>query len=170
MLAPFARGGFHAPPRATQGVGPTLPGGASAWKNLKIDLPETNFPPAGATAVQVIGDGQLTGTVEDTIFTFFVPADSRLRIDKIGFDADDEAALAFMFWNLGTLEGPVPGFERVPALYGTVANAEEIFAIIAGQATVRVRISQVDPIAAGTHSYRVRISGWLYTPQLVEGA
>lgn len=140
---------------------PTLPG-AQIPDGLRVGLPGVNFPPAGANPIDQLGDADVAPGATVGILTVVVPVNLQLRLDGIGFGAEDESALRFLSWDLLDNGVPAQGYFGQAATIGTIEQTSPIFLHARGPTTV---VLQVTPSLAAVVTYRfiARLKGWLFT-------
>lgn len=170
--------GVPAARRAVQGqvveLPPTLPparlqssqpGALGPEQGQWVRLPGVNYPPAGATPVNAVGDADIAPGASAVLVTIAVPAAQRFRLAGIGFQAEDETALSFLTWSLRAPD-PMPGYVGTPAAVGSVRQLADIFLLVGSNATVTV----VGASAAGavvTYHFFCRVHGWFYAEKEV---
>ena len=146
------------------GIAPSQPGALGPQYGQWIKLPGANFPPAGATAVDEIGDGNIAAGGNANLLSVVVPDGQRFRMAGIGFGADDETALAFLSWTI-LCPDPYPGYIAKVAGIGSIRNLTDIFFLIGSSVTVTVN-GQNATTAATTYRFICRVRGWLYSEEV----
>jgi len=146
---------------------PSQPGGLLPEQGVPIKLPGANYPPAGAIAVDLVGDGNIAPAASATLVTFTVPDGLRFRADGIGFGADDEVALRFLTWSIRFNGDPVAaGYNNVPAAVGSIRQLAPIFQLV-GSSILFTVLAAADPTAVLTYRYVCRVKGWVYSEREV---
>lgn len=139
---------------------PTLPGGPAPAGTVPVKLPGANFPPAGALAVDELGDANIAPGTTALVLTIPVAETGQLRIDGIGFGADDEASLRFLSWTLFLDQDPT-AYSNIGAAVGTVVQPSPIFLHVAGPRTVRLELTSA-AAAILTYRFVARVKGWAF--------
>ena len=85
----------------------------------------------------------------------------QLRIDGIGFSADDETALRFLTWRMRTNGNPVAGYYNVPASIGSIREVSDVFVHVSGPQQLELLVS-ADAAAIITYRYIARVKGWFF--------
>lgn len=137
------------------------PGALGPQHGAYIRLPGANFPPAGATPVDEMGDADIAPGGTGTILSIVVPDGQTFRLAGIGFTAEDETALAFLSWSI-TAPDPVIGYINKPAAIGSVRNLTDIFFLTGSSVTVSV-VGRTTAAAVVTYHYFARVRGWFYS-------
>ena len=151
---------------AVRSVGPgspgaSQPGALGPQTGQWVRLPGVNFPPAGALPVDEIGDAVIAAGATSLLITYTVPTNLILRIEGIGFGADDETALAFLAWSMQLNGDPVPGYVNKPSAIGSIRNLTPIFQI-AGTSSALTITGTPSVLAVLPYRYICRIRGWCY--------
>lgn len=149
-------------------IAPSQPGALGPQHGIWVKLPGVNFPPAGATPVDEIGDANIAAGGNANLLSVVVPDGQRFRLAGIGFGADDESALAFLSWTI-LAPDPYPGYIAKVAAVGSIRNLTEMFFLIGSSVTVTIN-GQSSAAAATTYRYICRVRGWFYSETLGEGA
>ena len=136
------------------------PGAFGPEQGTWVKLPGANFTPAGARAVDEVGDGDIAPGASAVLLTVVVPMGLRFRMAGIGFSAEDESALAFLTWSI-TAPDPIPGYVTKPAAVGSVRNLTEIFVLAGSDAVVSV-VAANSVLAATPYHFFARVRGWFY--------
>lgn len=139
--------------------------GAPYSKATPIGLPEVNYPPTGAQPVDEPGDASVAPAATATLITIEVPVNRQLRLDGIGFGADDEIALAFLTWSIYEDANPAPAYYAQAATIGEIVHPAQIFLHVAGPKRVTLRVTP-SALAVVTYRYIARLKGWLYGQQI----
>jgi hypothetical protein len=126
-----------------------------------ISLPGVNYPPAGATPVDELGDAQIGAGLSALLLTVTLPDQQRFRMAGIGFGADDETALAFLSFTIFAGPFPVPGYINKRAAIGTIQQLTEIF-ILTGSSLPITVVGTADPLAVIEYRFLCRVRGWYY--------
>jgi hypothetical protein len=140
-------------------LAPSQPGGTDP---AAIGLPAVNFTPAGATAVDEMGDLVIAAGASGVLLQYQIPESMTLRIAGIGFGADDETSLAFLSWSAQLNGDPYPGYSFKPTAVGSLRNLTEIF-ITAGSSALFSIVGSATLAAVLPYRYIARIRGWLYS-------
>jgi hypothetical protein len=141
--------------------GASQPGALGPQTGTWVRLPGANFPPAGALPVDEIGDAVIAAGATAVLITYTVPTNLILRIEGIGFGADDETALAFLSWSMRVGGDSVPGYVDKPSAVGSIRNLTTIFQIVGASSTVTVTATP-SLLAVLPYRYICRIRGWCY--------
>ena len=141
---------------------PSHPGALGPQTGTCVRLPGANFPPAGALPVDEMGDANIAPTVTGLLLTYTVPTNLILRVEGIGFGADDETALAFLSWSMQLNGDTVPGYVNKPSAVGSIRNLTPIFQI-AGTSSILTVTATPAAAAVLTYRYICRIRGWCYS-------
>lgn len=127
-----------------------------------VTLPGADFPPAGAVAVDQVGDANLAPAAIGVLVTIPVPQMLRFRMAGIGFGADDEVALRFLTWAILLDGDPAPsGYSAQPAAIGSLRQLSEVFLLCSSSVTVTIFVT-IATTAALTYRYICRLRGWFY--------
>lgn len=145
---------------------PSQPGALGPEQGKLIALPGASFPPAGATPVDVIGDGNIAAGASAVLITIPVPDGQRFRVAGIGFGADDETALGFLTWNMRENGDAQPGYNAVPAGIGTIVQLADIFHLSGSSVTFTI-VATSATAAVGTYRFISRVRGWFYADKEV---
>lgn len=145
-------------------IAPSQPGALGAQVGTWIRLPGANFPPAGATPVDEIGDANIAAGGTATLLTYQVPNGVRFRLEAIGFGADDETALAFLSWAI-TAPDSVNGYVNKVAAIGSIRNVTPI-TFLAGSSVLVSVVGTSSTNAVVTYRFICRIRGWLYSEEV----
>ena len=145
-------------------LAPSQPGALGPQYGVWVKLPGANFPPAGATPVDEIGDASIAAGGNANMLSVVVPDGQRFRMAGIGFGADDETALAFLSWTL-LAPDPFPGYIAKVSGVGSIRNLTEIFFLIGSSVTVTIN-GQASATAAVTYRYICRVRGWFYSEEV----
>jgi hypothetical protein len=141
---------------------PSQPGALSAQAGTWVRLPGFNFPPAGCLPVDEIGDANIAPAATGTLLTYTVPDNLILRIEAIGFGADDETALAFLTWRMLLNGDTVPGYYNKPSAIGSIRNLTPLVQTV-GTSSVLTIVGTPAAEAVLTYRYICRIRGWCYS-------
>lgn len=147
------------PPAALPQSQPMGPGPESG---TPVRLPGANFPPAGSRGLVPVGDGDIAPGGTATLITVQIPDNARLRINAIGFGADDEVALGFLTWSIQASGIVIPGYEAVPAALGSLRNPYPVTINLGSSQLVTVTASS-DATAVLTYHFIAEIQGYFYT-------
>lgn len=164
-------GGPLPPPMLPTSAGPparipaVVPDSVAPEHGLQIAQPPVNFPPKGAIPLDEMDDADIAAGASATVITIDIPGQLQLRIDGIGFSADDETALRFLTWRMNTNGNPVPGYYDVPASIGSIREVSEIFVHVAGPQQL-VLIVSVSAAAIVTYRYIARVKGWFFGEEM----
>jgi hypothetical protein len=142
--------------------GSSQPGALGPQTGTWVRLPGVNFPPAGALPVDEIGDATIAAGATAALITYTVPTNLILRIEGIGFGADDETALAFLSWSMQLNGDTVPGYVNNPSAVGSIRNLTPIFQV-AGTSAVLTITATPSLLAVLAYRYICRIRGWCYS-------
>jgi hypothetical protein len=143
-------------------LAPTLPGAGYSEGGIRIgSLPGQNFPAAGSTPVDEIGDANIAPGGTATLVTVNVPSSSTLVIVGIGFGADDEVALASLTWKLQVNSAPTPGYWGVPAAIGSIRQLAEVVVVVGSEGTLTIDATAAAS-AVLTYRFIARVRGWLW--------
>ena len=141
---------------------PSQPAQLGSDLGTPVRLPGADFPPAGAVALDAVGDANLAPAATGTLITERVPDNLRLRIAGIGFGADDEVALRFLTWAILLDGDPAPsGYSAQPAAIGSLRQLSEVFLLASSSVTVTIFVT-IATTAALTYRYICRLRGWFY--------
>jgi len=138
------------------------PGALGPQTGTWVRLPAVNFPPAGALPVDEMGDANIAPTVATVLLTYQVPTNLILRVEGIGFGADDETALAFLAWSMQLNGDTVPGYVNKPSAIGSIRNLTPIFQV-AGTSSILTITGTPAAAALWPYRYICRIRGWCYS-------
>jgi hypothetical protein len=141
---------------------PSQPGALGPQTGTYVRLPAVNFPPAGALPVDEMGDALIAPTVTGLLITYTVPSNLILRIEGIGFGADDETALAFLAWSVQLNGDSMSGYVNKPSAIGSIRNLTPIV-LVAGTSSVLTIVATPSALAVLTYRYICRIRGWCYS-------
>jgi hypothetical protein len=141
------------------------PGALGPEQGVWVRLPGADFPPAGATAVDEVGDANIAPGVSATLVTVQIPDTQRLRIAGIGFGADDETALGFLTWSLRLNGDTQPGYTGKPAAIGSIRQLADVFFLAGSSATMTI-VAASAASAVVTYRFICRVRGWFYTETL----
>lgn len=141
---------------------PSQPGALGPERGQWVKLPGVNFAPAGATAVDEMGDSNIVAGTSATLITIRVPDTQRLRVMGIGFGADDETALGFLTWTLRIDGISQPGYTGVFAAIGSIRQLADIFQMV-GSSGVMTIVAASNVLAVSTYRFICRVRGHLYT-------
>lgn len=144
-------------------MAPSQPGSLLPEQGVEVKLPGVNFPPAGATAVDAVGDANIAAGATATLVSIQVPDTLRFRIVGIGFGADDETALRFLTWSIRVTgaQDTVPAYFNVPSAVGSIRQLSEIFLLIGSSSLVTVQAIS-DASAIITYRFICRLRGHFY--------
>jgi hypothetical protein len=143
-------------------IEPSQPGQLGPDLGTYIRLPGANFAPAGAIPLDVIGDANLAPGASGTLITVTVADTLRLRMDGIGFTADDDIALGYLTWAILAGPDPVPSYSQMQAAVGSVRQLSDIFVLVGSSQTMTVRAT-ISALAPITYRYICRVHGWFYS-------
>jgi hypothetical protein len=156
-------GGLEAVRSVVMGaLGSSQPGALGPQTGTYVRLPGSNFPPAGALPVDEMGDAVIVAGATALLITYTVPTNLILRIEGIGFGADDETALAFLSWSMQLNGDTVPGYVNKPSAVGSIRNLTPIFQI-AGTSSIVTITATISLLAVLPYRYICRIRGWCYS-------
>jgi len=141
---------------------PSQPGALGPQTGTNVRLPAVNFPPAGALPVDEMGDAIIAPAATVVLITYAVPSNLILRIEGIGFGADDETALAFLSWSMQLNGDTVPGYVNKPSAIGSIRNLTPIFQV-AGTSSILTITATPSILAVLPYRYICRIRGWCYS-------
>lgn len=152
---------FHrTPPASPQ---PSQPGQLGAEQGAWVRLPSATSPPAGAIALDIVGDANIAPGGVAVLLTQVVPDNYRLRMAAIGFGADDETALQFLTWSIRF--GPdTTIYVGTPAAIGSIRQLADIFLLAGSSVTVNV-VATIAATSVLTYRYICRMRGWFYMDQ-----
>ena len=151
----------EAPARARPvSLAPSHPSGLG--QAVGIILPGANFPPAGARAVDPIGDASIAPGAVGVLLTVTVPDNLRLVVAGIGFDSDDSVAVGYLTWAILLGPDPVPSYEQMLAAVGSIRQLATIFIVAGSSKTLTVRAT-IAATAAVTYRYECHLRGWFYS-------
>jgi hypothetical protein len=139
---------------------PSQPGALGPEQGMYIRLPGANFPPAGSTPVDEMGDANIAPGASAVMITINVPDARRFRMAGIGFTADDETSLQFLSWTIAAPD-PTPGYIDKSSAVGSVRNLTEIFFLV-GSSVACTIIGESAINAVTTYRFIARVRGWLY--------
>jgi hypothetical protein len=142
-------------------VQPSQPGALGPQLGTYIRLPGANFPPAGATPVDEMGDADVAAGGSATILSIAIPNGQTFRMAGIGFTAEDETALAFLSWTIMAPD-PAIGYIAKSAAIGSVRNLTEIFFLQGSSVTVSI-VASTTAAAVVTYHYFARVRGWFFS-------
>jgi hypothetical protein len=147
-------------------IGPSQPSALAPEGTVSVILPGVNFPPAGATPVDEIGDADLApSAANQPLVTIRVPDTLRFRMSGIGFGADDEVALGFLTWAIQLTGGAaVPSYWGQTSAVGSIRQLSNIVLLVGSSQVVTV-VANIAADAALTYRYIARVQGWIYQPQ-----
>ena len=145
----------------TQPFIPSQPAALGQESGLKVALPGVNYPPAGATPVDEMGDATLPAGGTGLFVTVPLQDQQRFRMAGIGFTADDETALAFLSFTIFAGAFPVPGYINKRAAIGTVQFLSDIF-ILTGSTLPITVVGTSDVLAVVPYRFICRVRGWYY--------
>lgn len=148
-------------------VQPSQPGSfGGPEQGIYVRLPGADFPPAGAVAVDQIGDGVIAPAGTAILVTIPVPDAVRFRMVGIGFGADDEVALRFLTWSIRV--GPmssagdtIPGYVGVASSVGSIRQLADIFVVV-GSSLVTTIVAQSDASAVLSYRFICRVRGYFW--------
>ena len=140
---------------------PSQPQALGQEPGQRIILPGVNYPPAGATPVDELGDAVIGAGGSGLLLTITLPDQQRFRMVGIGFGADDETALAFLSFTIFAGPFPVPGYINKRAAIGTIQQLTEIF-ILTGSSLPITVVGTADPLAVIEYRFLCRVRGWYY--------
>src|SRR5258708_13905823 len=112
------------------------PGAYGPEQGVSIRLPGVNYPPGGATPVDVDGDANIAPSGVATLVSFQVPDTQRFRMVGIGFGADDETALRFLTWSIQFDSVPQPGYTSKNAVIGSIVQLTDVAISVGRSVTV----------------------------------
>jgi hypothetical protein len=145
---------------------PSQPGALGAEQGVYVRLPGADFPPAGAIAVDQVGDGTIAPGATAALVTIPVPDAVRFRMLGIGFGADDEVALRFLTWSIRT--GPasstgdtIPGYVGVASSVGSIRQLADIFVVVGSSLTTTI-FALLDPTAVLSYRFICRVRGYFW--------
>lgn len=142
-------------------IDPSQPGALGAQQGVWVRLPGANFPPAGATPVDELGDANIAAGGTGLFVTITVPDGQRFRMAGIGFGADDETALAFLSWTINAPD-PTVGYINKAAAIGSIRNVTPIIFLVGSSVVVTVT-GAAALTAVVTYRYICRVQGWFYS-------
>jgi hypothetical protein len=142
-------------------IGPSQAAALASVGPPEVGLPGSNFPPAGSTPVDELGDGDIAPGGTAVLLTIRIPDTFRFRMAGIGFGADDEVALGFLRWSIRSDGDVVPGYFNMTAGIGSIRQLASIVYVGGGSSTITI-VAIIDPLAVLTYRYIVRAQGWFY--------
>jgi len=145
-------------------VQPSQPGQYGPEQGIFVRLPGANFAPAGAVAVDAIGDANIAPGANAVLVTVTVPSTFRFRMVGIGFGADDEVSLRFLTWSIRFSGDPGPGYNVVSAAVGSIRQLAEIV-VVRGSSEIVTVVGFADPNAVLTYRYECRVRGHFWSEQ-----
>ena len=142
---------------------PSQPGALLPEQGVEVKLPGVNFPPAGATPVDAVGDANIAAGATATLVSIQVPDTLRFRVVGIGFGADDETALRFLTWSIRVTgaNDTVPAYFNVPSAVGSIRQLSEIFLLVGSSSLFTVQAIS-DPTAIIAYRFICRVRGHFY--------
>lgn len=142
---------------------PTTPGGLAPAPGNRVQLPGINYFPNGAFPVDQVGAADIAGQSQAVVLSIMVPSDAQLRLDGIGFGADDENALGFLTWQLFENNVPTQEYGQVKSsAIGTILHPSVIHLHARGPNTIQLVLTNAsDP--ALTYHFVARLKGWRYS-------
>ncbi|MGH7187451.1 MAG: hypothetical protein ACREIB_14380 [Pseudomonadota bacterium] len=143
-------------------IQPSQPGALGPEQGIYVKLPGADFPPAGARAVDEIGDANIAPGASATLVTVRVPDSYRFRMLGIGFGADDEVALRFLTWAIRADADTIPGYVSVASAVGSIRQLAEIFVVLGSSVTVTV-VATSAATAALTYRFICRVRGYFWS-------
>lgn len=148
------------------------PGALSPEQGIYVRLPGANYPPAGSTPVNEVGDANIQAGGAGLLVTINVPAGQRFTLFAIGFGAADETSLQFLTWTIFVGPNPLPGYIRSSSTIGTLSQLGVIDRVI--QASEAVTVVGFSNFTAGTHltvpvtyNFYCRVFGWFYAEGVI---
>jgi hypothetical protein len=141
---------------------PSQPGALGPQTGIYVRLPAYNFPPAGALPVDEMGDAIIAPAATAVLITYQVPTNLILRVEGIGFGADDETSLAFLSWSMQLNGDTVPGYVNKPSAIGSIGNLTPIVQM-AGTSSILTITGTPAAAAVLPYRYICRIRGWCYS-------
>lgn len=147
-------------------VQPSQPDALGSEQGAYIRLPGANFPPAGATPVAELGDGDIAAGASATIVSIVVPDTVRFRLSHVGFGADDETATAFLTWSIQFGTDAQAGYTNKAAALGTLQYPAETFLLAGSSVTVNLVVTAAAD-AVLTYRYIGLMRGWFYREDAV---
>jgi hypothetical protein len=145
----------------TQPMPPSQPQALGQEPGQRVILPGVNYPPAGATPVDEMGDATIGAGGTQLLVTVTLADQQRFRMAGIGFGADDETALAFLSFTIFAGPFPVPGYINKRAAIGTIQQLTDIF-ILTGSSLPITVVGTSDPLAVVEYRFICRVRGWYY--------
>ena len=139
--------------------GPSQPG-AYGTDRTAIALPGANYPPAGATPVDILGSAAIAPGANGVLLTFQVPDTQRFRLAGIGFGAPDETATGFLSWTI-TAPDPQGGYIAKSAVIGSIGFLADVFYVWGSSVLVSV-VGTAATDAVVSYNYECRIRGWTW--------
>jgi len=160
---PFGRGQARlARAMPVTALEPSQPGALGPEQGMYVRLPGADFPPAGAVAVDEIGDANIAPAASAVLITVAVPDTYRFRIAGIGFGADDEVALRFLTWSIRANGDTIRGYVAVASAVGSIRQLADIFVVRGSSDTVTV-VGAADATAGLTYRYICRVRGYFWS-------
>lgn len=143
-------------------ISPSQPDALGPEHGVYVRLPGADFPPAGATAVDEIGDADIAPGASATLVTIPVGDTLRFRVAGIGFGADDESVLRFLTWSV-ILNGldPVGAYNNRTSVIGSIRQLADVFLLVGSSSIVTV-VATSSATAALTYRFICRVRGWFY--------
>lgn len=148
----------HLPPVQ---IDPSQPAALGPDGGKLVALPGANYPPAGATPVDVIGDGNIAPGASAVLVTVTVPDTLTFVMAGIGFGADDETALGFLTWSLRANGDTLPGYVGTPAAIGSIRQLADIVTVVGSSGVVTV-VAASSASAVLTYRFICRVRGYFY--------
>jgi hypothetical protein len=141
---------------------PSQPRGASPQR--RIILPGCDFPPADAIPVDLISEQDIGPTVTVTLSTITVPDTYTMRIDGIGFGADDESGLRYLSWTLNVTppNSGITPYINMPAAIGSIPQPSPVIVVLGSSYVLTLRATNNAPAIGATYHYFSRVKGWFY--------
>jgi hypothetical protein len=164
---PALRSQFSGVAEVPRGLGPariqpSQPDPLGSEQGMYVRLPGANFPPAGAIAVDTIGDANIAPAGTATLVTIKIPDTYRFRMVGIGFGADDETALRFLTWNIQLDQVATSGYVNVTSAVGSIRQLADIFMVVGSSLQVTI-VANSDPSAVLTYRFICRVRGHFWS-------
>lgn len=129
-----------------------------------VVLPGVNYFPAGAYPIDEVTDADIAAGASATLIKIAVPEKTQLRIDGIGFGADDEVALRFLSWSLLLNSDPFRAYSNQAAAIGSIPQVSPIKFHVRDQTLVTVVLTSAAS-AVITYRFIVRVTGYFFTDE-----
>ncbi len=147
-------------------IEPSQPGALGPEQGQLVALPGANYPPAGAQAIDLVGDANIAAGASATLVTLLVNDTLRFRVAGIGFGADDETALGFLTWSMRENGDAQQGYNSVPAAIGSIRQLADVFHL-SGSSVLFTIVASSAASAVVTFRFICRVRGWLFATKEV---